>query len=223
MVTIKKISFFIFLTFCLLFPFLAYSQEKILNVGVSIGDPFVIYANNTYNGIAIDLWKLIAEEQNIKYKFIPMGEHIDDAIKKLAAGQIDILIGPVVPTYERMKLVDFTQPYYLNQIGFVVPAQKVNFLNAISSIFNSAINAALLVFLFFFLLYIHIYWYYEIKPYKKTAQSYWDGVKESFWLHTLDIDLGKIPSHPRTRQFRFLWLILLTLFFSSITASITSH
>ena len=219
---LKKIIFFVITSFCLLFPFTAQSQEKTLKVGVALGDPFVIPMNNEFSGIAIDIWKLIADEEKIKFIFVPMGEHIDDAIAKLAAGQIDILIGPIVPTYERMKLVDFMQPFYLNQIGLVVRTEQVNFFNALSSILTPSFVSALLIFLFVFILYLHVYWYYEIRPKQKTQQGYWEGVKEAFWLHTLDIDLGQLPSHVRTRQIRFFWLILLTLFFSSLTASITS-
>lgn len=206
----------------LLLPLIATAQEKTLNVGVSLGAPFVIFKNNEYEGISIDIWKLISEELNLKYQFIPMGEHIDDAIEDLSAGKIDILIGPIVPTYERSKLVDFMQPYYSNKIGLVVALKRIDFFEAISPIFNVIVNISLIIFLVFFVLYLHVYWYYERIFNNKLPLTYWKGIRKTFWLHTLDIDLGKIPEHVTTRIFRFLWLTLLTLFFSSITAAITS-
>lgn len=210
------------LLFFIINPIAVYAQEKTLKVGVALGEPFAAMHNNKFEGIAVDLWKLIAEEDKLQYEFISEGEHIDEAINKLATGQIDILIGPIIPTYERTKLVDFMQPYYIAQIGLVVPKQKIKFFNVMHSIFNTTISSMLLIVLFFFLFYLHIFWYFEIRPKQTTKHKYKEGISEAFWLHTLDIDLANIPSHIRTRQIRFIWLIFLTLFFSTITASITS-
>jgi polar amino acid transport system substrate-binding protein len=193
-----------------------------LKIGVSLGEPFAMTTHGDYFGIAIDIWSQLADELNLKYTYVLMSEHIDEAIEKLAAGQIDVFIGPIVPTYKRIKLVEFSQPYYLNQIGLVVPVKHVIFLNVLRSIFDSVILSGLVILLAVFLLYLHVYWYYELRPFHKTYRNYMKGISEAFWLHTLDIDLGKIPSHFRTRVMRFLWLILVTIFFSSITAAITS-
>lgn len=207
---------------CLAFPSLAFAEEKILKVGVALGEPFVISQNNEFTGIAVDTWKLIADEQNLKYQLISAGEHIDDAVSKLAEGQFDVLIGPIVPTYERNLLVDFMQPYYLNKIGMVVALKQIDFLNAMNSIFNDTVSIALIIFFFSTILYFHIFWYCERKKNPNVPQSYKDGMIKTFWLHTLDIDLGKIPAFTVTKTSRFFWLFLLTLFFSSITAAITS-
>jgi polar amino acid transport system substrate-binding protein len=206
----------------LLFPFSAQAEEKILKVGVALGEPFAQVVNKEYYGIAVDIWKQLAEELNLKYQFVALDEHIDEDVDKLATGQIDVLIGPIVPTYERMKRVDFLQPFYLNQIGLVVPAKGLSFLNALGSIFNEVTKAALLILLVFTLIYFHVYWYYELRKQNKTYKNYGRGILETCWLHTLDIDMSELPTHILTRLFRFLWLVLITLFFSSITASITS-
>lgn len=193
-----------------------------LKVGVAIGDPFATTENNEFYGIAIDIWKLIAEEQNLKYQFVSVGEHIDNAVSSLAQGNIDVLIGPIVPTFERNKLVDFMQPFYLNQIGLVVALKEVDFMAAMGRIFNSTISTALLIFIGLFVFYLHVFWYFERRHNPEVPREYFAGIKKTFWLHTLDIDLGKIPTHTFTKCVRFFWLILVTLFFSSITAALTS-
>lgn len=221
----SRLSFFKLVILALFFfaSLAAQAQDKTLKVGVSFGDPFVIATSNKeYSGIAIDIWKQLAEELHLNYQMVPLGEHIDEAVQMLASGQIDILIGPIVPTYERLKLVDFMQPFYLNQIGLVVPVERISFLKALNSIFVGPIKWALLILLLFFIIYLNVYWYYELRPKHKAHKKYLHGIMESFWIHTLDIDLGVLPSHIHTRQIRFVWLILLTIFFSSITASITS-
>ncbi len=211
-----------FISVLFIFPSLTQAEEKILKVGVAFGEPFAMLQHNHYSGIAIDLWEQIAEELNLKFTYVPLGEHIDEAVEKLASGQINVLVGPIVPTYERIKAATFLQPYYLNQIGLIVPVRHLIFFDVLESILNGFIISALLILIFFFALYLHAYWYYELRPYHKEHKAYFNGISEAFWLHTLDIDLGKIPKHPRTRWLRFVWLVLVTIFFSSITAAITS-
>jgi len=218
---IKSIAYLFFL-FSLFYTSLGLSENKILKVGVALGDPFVILQNNEYSGIAIDIWKLLAEDLKLQYQLVSMGEHIDDAIKNLQEGKIDLLIGPIVPTYERNKLVDFTQPFYLNQIGLVAPLKEIDFWDALLTLLNKVTSSLLIIFFIVFIIYLHVFWYYERKTDKRVSNAYWPGIKETFWLHTLDVDLGLLPNHLHTRIVRFIWLIFLTLFFSSITAAITS-
>ncbi len=77
----------------LLLSFAAHADPKVLRVGVALGDPFVIAHDNTFSGVAIDIWKKLADDQHLAFQLIPMGEHIDDAVNQLAKGQIDVLIG----------------------------------------------------------------------------------------------------------------------------------
>ncbi len=204
------------------FSFSSQAQDKILKVGVALGPPFAEISHQEYYGIAVDIWKQLAEELNLKYQFVALNEQIDDDIKQLAAGKIDVLIGPIVPTYMRMKQVDFLDPYYVNQISLVVPAKGLSFINALSSIFTDVTKAALLILLAFTLLYFHVYWYFELRKQNQAYHSYWRGILDTCWMHTLDIDMSDLPTHVLTRLSRFIWLVLITIFFSSITASITS-
>lgn len=220
-----RFKFYFFLKLTLTFLLLcsqASAQNRILKVGVALGEPFAAISHQDYYGIAVDIWKQLAEELNLPYQFVPMSEHIDDDIKILAAGRVDVLIGPIVPTYTRMKQVDFLLPFYLNQISLVVPAKRLSFLNALSSIFTDVTQAALLILFVFTILYFHVYWYFELRKQNKAYKTYWHGILDTCWLHTLDIDMADLPTHGLTRLFRFFWLVLITIFFSSITASITS-
>lgn len=213
---------FCLILLCLL-PFPSLAVEKIYKVGVALGEPFVIARDGDYHGISVDIWKLLAIDQNLNYEFVEMGEHIDDSINALQVGNIDILIGPIVPTFERIKQVDFTQPYFLNQMGIVVPIKNVNFFRALGTIFEGNFKWVLLFFLIFFIVYIHIFWFYERKThYYNVNQNYADGILKVFWLHTLDIGFTRPPTHRHTRIIRFFWIVIVALFFTSITASITS-
>lgn len=220
---IKTRCFCLFLFLSFLFPLTAWPQEKILRVGVAPGEPFVVVVANQYQGIAVDIWKILAKNLNIKYVFVPMGEHIDDDIKLLADGKIDVLIGPIIPTKDRAELVDFTRPYYLDQIGLVVPIKKIPFFRTLNQVLMSSFSWMLALFLALFVLYIHVFWFFERKKhYMDVQRDYRLGIKTAFWLHTLGISFNRIPTHPRTRVFRFIWSLALILLLSTISATITS-
>lgn len=207
----------------ILFSMTSWSADRPLRVGVAPGEPFIIIKNNEYQGISIDVWKLIASNLNITYQLIPMSEHIDDNIRQLAKGEIDILIGPIIPTLDRIKLVDFTNPYYLNQIKVVVPIKNISFSQIFSAIKNSAISSVVFFLIIFFIIYIHVFWFFEgRKGYMDVKPSYFSGILTAFWIHTLGISFGKLPTHAYTRTFRLIWAIVTVLLLSTVTATITS-
>ena len=218
----KWVLYFILL-FSFLFPLTARPHEKILRVGVAPGEPFVIVKDNKYSGISVDLWKYLAHNLNIKYQFIPMSEHIDDDVMQLAKGQVDVLIGPVISTAERVKLADFTRPYYLDQIRVVVPIKTVSFTRILLAISNSALSSVVLFIVCFFIIYIHIFWFFEgRKGYMGIKPTYWSGIKTAFWIHTLGISFNQLPTHTYTKLFRLVWTIVVLLLLSVVTATMTS-
>lgn len=199
-------------------------KAKILRVGVPPGEPFVMMVNNEYQGIAVDIWKLIAKNLDLAYEFVPMSEHIDQDIHALANGEIDVLIGAIIPITEKMKLVDFMKPYYLNQIRLVVPVKKVRFSHALLDVLNSPMSLFMLTLILVFIIYIHVFWYYERNSnYMGIKPTYREGIRSAFWINTLDIGFDEIPTHPMTRRTRFLWFfIAFPLFLSTLSAVITS-
>lgn len=80
--------------------------------------PFVIYDEKTkeYSGIAIDIWKKIAEEKDYKYKFIDAGKSYKTAVENI--DKYDIVIGDTMKTKSRTKTIDFSIPYYLSRSSF---------------------------------------------------------------------------------------------------------
>lgn len=223
----KKTVFYFMLLSSLLCSFLAWSKENVLRVGVVPGEPFVIVSHegnqDQYQGIAINIWQMIAKNLNLQYEYILVGENIDDNIKRLANHEFDVLIGTVIPTEDRILLVDFTQPYYLNQIGMVIEAQEIPFLTVLSSILTGSFDYFILFILILFIVYIHVFWYFERdRHYMGVESTYWPGIATAFWLNTLDISFEQVPPHPWTRRIRFGYFIVLPLLLSLLYAAVTS-
>jgi ABC-type amino acid transport substrate-binding protein len=122
------------------------------------------------------------------------------------------------------KLADFSQPYFLNQIGLVIAVKKFSFLRTFLYVVTSGLFGWLvLIIILLFLLYIHIFWFFERRTgYKGVEKPYWKGIRTSFWLATLGISFAELPTHAYTRLLRFIFFVAVILFFATLGATITS-
>ena len=97
------------------------SKDTLL-VGVVGSEPFVFKENN--KGIAIEIWKKIAEEKSWNFKYAPF-EKVDDALSQLNSGGIDIVVGPISITSKRLKKVSFSQPFYNSSYPFATDSNNL--------------------------------------------------------------------------------------------------
>ena len=93
--------------------------NKKYNVGVIIRKPYGYVSNNVYTGISVDIWKTIADKNNIKYEFVPIYDHGDEALKNLKEKKIDVLIGDISVVSSYLKSYDFSRPYYIDRLSVV--------------------------------------------------------------------------------------------------------
>lgn len=83
---------------------------KPLRVGVFLEPPFVMNTPNGLGGFAFDLWSKIATTLGwtCDYQVVPS---IAELLDRLNKGELDVGVSDLSITSERLKLVDFTQPY----------------------------------------------------------------------------------------------------------------
>ena len=90
--------------------------QEALRVGVPDRPPFVMPAGDMWEGIAVDLWRLSAEELGLDYAYVEMP--LADAAEALAEGRVDVMLGvDAGPALERQS--DLTQPIYTATLGVV--------------------------------------------------------------------------------------------------------
>ena len=70
------------------------AQARKLKVGVSGSPPFVIQANNSFQGISLDVWRQVAEDNELVYDLVPQSSP-EAGIAAVDQGQIDVLVGPI--------------------------------------------------------------------------------------------------------------------------------
>lgn len=217
---LKKMSKILGFLFLLSLPLLAIPQEKKLKVGIIHTPPFVIVTKNSYSGIAPLIWEKIAEQNNWNYEYVVLGPNINDDLKKVRDGTIDVLADPVSVTHARLKKNEFTRPFVIQTFATVtreIPVYK--------NIFHDFLRGALTIIgctaLFCFLLYIHLIWFFERGNMTTMPQSYVKAIPYLIWLHLLKRAIG-MPQTLYGRIILFLWIILTGLFFTSYNASLTS-
>nr|MBT3133205.1 transporter substrate-binding domain-containing protein [Streptococcus vestibularis] len=112
-----------------------------LNVGVKQDVPnFGYYSakTNSYEGMEVDLAKKIADELKVKVNYIPVTTQTREPL--MDNGTIDLLIGTYTINDERKASYAISDPYYHDQIGFLV--LKNSGINKISDLNGKTIGVS---------------------------------------------------------------------------------
>jgi ABC-type amino acid transport substrate-binding protein len=101
-----------------------------LRVGVCVEPPFVSKLADGYGGLAIELWEQIASSQGWQFKYIevPSFSELMDMVHK---GTIDIAVGDLTINSQRLKRVDFSQPYFDSGLQIVTDSRRHTGLRAL--------------------------------------------------------------------------------------------
>jgi polar amino acid transport system substrate-binding protein len=76
--------------------------------------------DGTWEGISIELWRRVAREHDLRYRFAEES-NVQDLLGGFAAGKYDIVVAAMTPTAAREQTVDFAQPFYASGLGIAVP------------------------------------------------------------------------------------------------------
>ena len=124
LLNIKSVFVFLFLITSLNF----YSQNNEtlkttvlsneIKVGYAGSEPFVVKNGTNWSGISVEVWDLLATENNIKYSVVPY-VNVSKAIIDLQKGKLDVLVGPVSITSERAEVLEFSQPYFQSSLAIL--------------------------------------------------------------------------------------------------------
>lgn len=87
--------------------------------------PYQPKSTTKFDGISIEIWQRMATSENLEYEYYIVKE-VDTGINQVANGTLDLLIGPISITPERLKKVAFTQPYYSSYLALLVPSHPPN-------------------------------------------------------------------------------------------------
>ena len=101
--------------------------------------PFVERSGNKLGGISLTIWREIAGVNNFDYQLVPQ-PNAQANLDALAAGELDVAIGPITITPQRIAQpgFEFTQPYFYAEEAVLVPRERANVLERLKALFGVA-------------------------------------------------------------------------------------
>jgi len=200
------------------------STSDKITIGLTDAPPFVIKKGDKFSGLSITSWELVNEqlEANFEYKYYSSLSALLQAVEN---HDVDLSINPITVTDNRMKMLEFSQPYFISHTGIAKKKESEvwNYLkNLISWNFISAILVLLgIIFFFGFLV-----WLFERKHNEEEFGKGTKGIMQGFWWSAVTMTtVGYGDKSPRTlggRVIGLIWMFMAIIMISSLTAGIAS-
>lgn len=198
-----------------------------LRVGIHIQPPYVFQDNDgKWKGIAVDLWEQIAQKLHIPYRFVEMP--YEDLIPEVAAGNLDVAIGELVPHPSAEKTVDFTHPYLSNYITAAIPMPrgKHDWVRTLRNLFSESLLRVFLIVLAAMLIAAVIIWIVERRDNQVHFGGGLKGFGSAIWFAAVTMTTvgygDKTPSTLSGRLITFLWMMAGVVLLATFTATVAS-
>ncbi|MFN9173841.1 MAG: transporter substrate-binding domain-containing protein [Synechocystis sp.] len=214
-----------------------------LKVGVKILPPFVINRSIQFPvpadspslatkqrlefvGIDIAIWEAIAAAQTWEYDYL-IYDTVDDGMADLETGRLDILLGGLEITPERLSQADFSQPYYFSDAALLVKHSPLPFWTYFHPFLKIAALTAIVVVLLLISLFAHLIWLAERRTNPDHfPPNYWDGMRQAYWFAAVTMTTvgygDTVPITSLGRRLTFVWMWVGMVLSSSITAALAS-
>jgi len=205
-----------------------------LAVGISPFTPFVIIGEDQAEGYSIDLWKRVAEELGVSYRFVE-SKGVSDKLQNLVDEGVDVAIGGISITEERERVIDFTHPYFHTGLGILVKTQSSFSLDTFLETFLTRERLTTIgVFLLLVFAAGHIIWLVERKQdagKRSFNRNYLPGIFEGmYWSVVTASTVGYGDRVPRSWAGRLLAILLIisflpffAFFIARLSSDITLH
>lgn len=217
------------LTFIALLPLGLQSQTNndTLNIGYYESPPFIYKdGDGKLTGISIWMWEVMYEELNFPYKmhYIPLNQ----VMKELDNGNIDICLNPLTLTSERFKQSDFTYPFFVSNATAAV--QEISAIKKsriiLASFFSANFFKAVFALFLIILVFGFLVWIFERKKNPEQFHPKAHGLMSGIWWSAVTMTtVGYGDKSPQTfwgRIVALIWMFTAVIILSGFTASIAS-
>jgi len=200
--------------------------NHVLIVGTKEAPPFAMKEpDGSWTGISIDLWRRIANELHLRYRF--QEASIPELIDRTAAGRLDASIAAITITADRERTVDFSQPYYTTSLGIAVTRGSVfNWLRLFGSLISFSFVQALLGLMGTTLLIGVLVWVLERRHSEHFGGDVKAGLATGVWWSALTLTQSVPAFGPKTLPGRLIavtWMAVSVISIAVLTAGVTSH
>ena len=202
------------------------ATQAILRVGLTGSAPFVFNDPESPDGIAVEIWEDLAKEQDWNYQYKSF-EDISVALTALTNNELDIVVGPISITSERVARMRFSQPYYQSSISIASRADSPGIWQRIKPFFSFKLLIAVGVFVLILAIVGTLLWLAEHKASPdQFPQDPIKGIGNGMWLAIVTMSTtGYGDMAPITLRGRIIagtWMVVTIIFATSMVAGIAS-
>ncbi|WMS44237.1 transporter substrate-binding domain-containing protein [Acuticoccus sp. MNP-M23] len=195
-----------------------------LKVGAAQRPPFAAQgADGSWQGIGIDLWRMVAEDTGLPYEITPITR--DGLHEALRSGEIDVAIA-LDATPENAEGVSFTMPFYTATLG-VVSEVELSFFRVLKNLATRELLNIVISLSALLLVVGGIIWLVERRHNEdQFAHGAARGLGDGFWwagVTLTTIGYGdKAPQSFIGRAVAMLWMLVGLAVSAALTASVVS-
>lgn len=177
-------------------------------------------------GIDIAIWEAIATAQKWDYDYLEYAT-VDDGLADLAKGDLDIVLGGLEITPERLTEVNFTQPYYFSHAALLMRRPPLPLWNYLHPFLKFAVVGGIALVFISISLFSHLIWLAERRHNSENFPlPYWPGISQAYWFTAVTMTTvgygDTVPITGMGRRLTFIWMWIGMVLSSSITAALAS-
>ena len=201
----------------------ATTKEKLI-IGITPTAPFVIKDKGQYSGLSIKSWQMVNDELEAEYDFREF-DSLGDLLSAVEKGEVDLSINPITVTDQRMRKMDFSQPYFISHTG-IAKRKESSLWKYITNILSWNFISAILILVGVIFIFGLLVWLFERRGNNDEFEKGHRGIFQGFWWSAVTMTtVGYGDKSPRTfggRFIGFIWMFLAIIMISSLTAGIAS-
>jgi ABC-type amino acid transport substrate-binding protein len=200
--------------------------SEVLTVGIGGTPPFLIRDGDEYEGFVLDLWKQIAVINNFEYELV-LQTNTQDALDAVSSGELDLLVGPFSITSERLQTVNFTRPFFVSNVGVLLPSEPPSLWSRVRPFFTTAALSSVLGLLVCLFLVGNAMWWVERNhnP-EQFPEEYVPGIGSGMWFALVTLTTvgygDRAPATPAGRFVASVWMLISLIAVSSLIGGLAS-